>query len=520
MHPDRRLLTVELVAAPVLALGLMALAILQYHWLDQWRQREAESRQAALQTLTKGLAARIDAVVEQQLQRLRALADEAELLDLSAPRQHANDSRSTPVLWVAADPGTSNRPIWRLDPQHGRFVQAGYAELAQIVGARIGAGPAELTATLSEGSAPLLLLRQSARISPDQPQRAGLLIAALPSERIQAVLDELDDSEGDYALHAQLRPEPITSGLPVPSSALFAGQPAAGYWHLQLNYRAGSASELATRLQRRNLAVAAVILLLLAASSALLWIAARSRRRLAQQRLTMVAAVSHELRTPLSVIDSAAANLADGITREAASVVEYGRLIRDQSQRLRSLVEHALAPGVLADAGRRSLAQATASAALSEVLASCLDKLEALQARQRLRCSGPLPVLAVAAADLELMLSNLIANALRYSGPTTEVRLQTQTRGRWMDLNLSNDCSGLLPDERAQLLEPFFRGRQARCVHQEGSGLGLNLIQAISHRYGGRLRYGLRQDEIRFVLRLPLLTRAASPRKAQSEVDE
>ncbi len=511
MHADRRLLSVEMIAAPLLAVGLLALAVLQYHWLDQWRIAEAQSRQAALQTLAKGTAARIDAVVEQHLNLLRSLLDENGLLDLNAA-QPLPEGRSAlgQVLWVAdaADPDLG--PVWRLERgPRPRFVQSGYAELAQTAAPLWANGPSGLSGALVDGGAPLLIVPTLVRTRPELAATNGALIARLRLDTLRALLTELNrDSDSDYAVLAELSRSPSAHSWAVPTPANFPGQPAAGHWSLLLNYRAGSAADLAEKLKHRNLIVAAGILLLLAASAGLLWMVTRQRRRLAAQRLSMIATVSHELRTPLAVIDSAAANLAEGITASAEGVAAYGRLIRDHSQRLRRLVEHALAPGVLASSGE-GRSHRDCSAPLSTALQTCLDKLAEAQARQRLHCSGPMPLIAVDATDLDLMLSNLIGNALRYADPGSSVRLHTEIRRSWLRLGLSNDCRELQPDEAKRLFEPFFRGQHARSVHQPGSGLGLNLTLAISQRYGGDLRHRLQDGQIHFELRLPLASSAS-----------
>jgi signal transduction histidine kinase len=508
MLSNRRTPPLELLAAPVLALLLVVLAALQFHWLEQWALRDAESREVALATLAQGLVAEIDAEVERELARLRAIGD---VWARSASEQPAlaPSVETAPLWWVARDPRRTARPVWRLraGPQP-QFVEAGLAELLQQTGRwgerllrGVGGGPGEI-----EGLAPMLLLELRAAPAVAEHERGFLLQPLSPDLFQQALQRALRQSERSRAgvVRAQLLPaNESDAGILVPTPARFAGQPVAGYWRLQLRYSGGSARELAAQLQRGHLLLAGSILLLLAVSATLLGVAAYRRRRLAEQRLLTIATVSHELRTPLAVIDSAAANLADGITAEPARVREYGALIRNEAQRLQRWVEQALEPGVLADGAAAPVR--AGSSAIGASLQRCFDDLQIDPERLRLDLGNLADVVvALPAADLDLVLSNLIGNALSYADAGSPIWLRLQRRGRRLELRLCNRCGTLRPDERGRLLEPFFRAEHARSQRRHGSGLGLSLVRAVLQRHRGRLKIGFADTLVDVRVTLPL----------------
>ncbi len=509
MSTERRSTPLELLAAPLLGLLLLVLAGLQYHWLEQWALRDAESRQVALATLAQGLVAAIDAEVAQELDGLRAFAAASADVPLgqSLPRSAAQQKAT--IWWVAADPRRADRPVWRLQQRpQPRLVQVGLTELTQHGGAWTqqltrGGGVAE-----PEGSAPLLVLRQAQRRG-DTAGGAGYLMMVMPGDRLQSVLRRaMQQSERSRAgaISARLLPAAeVDTGMLVPTPMSFAGQPAAGYWRLQLDYAEGTASELAGQLQRRNLLLAGSVLLLLAASIALLAVAAYRTRRLAEQRLLMIATVSHELRTPLAVIDSAAANLAEGIAAEPARVREYGSLIRNEARRLRGWVEQALAPGVLAVQPR--VDRPSSGSEFGEAVQRVLSNLgESSRLRIDLaNCASA--VVTMPAADLDLIIGNLSVNALRYADADTEIQLQARRQGRRLVVEWRNRCSSLIRAERKRLLEPFFRSEQARSLHREGSGLGLNLVQAALGRCGGRIEIAFDDTLVTVRVNLPIAHR-------------
>src|SRR5262249_19998495 len=103
-----------------------------------------------------------------------------------------------------------------------------------------------------------------------------------------------------------------------------------GLWRLHLRNRSGSLETDVAQARRQNLLISFGILILLAAAVALLTLSARRARRLARQQMDFVAGVSHELRTPITVTNSAAYNLAKGVTRDPDQIQSYGRIIRKQ----------------------------------------------------------------------------------------------------------------------------------------------------------------------------------------------
>ncbi len=85
---------------------------------------------------------------------------------------------------------------------------------------------------------------------------------------------------------------------------------------------------------------------------------------------------------------------------------------------------------------------------------------------------------------LEIVLRNLLDNALRYTPPGTKVTLFVQRRNGDILLGVADDGPGVAPEELSRLAERFYRGRDA---HAEGSGLGLAIVQRIAELHAACL---------------------------------
>lgn len=93
--------------------------------------------------------------------------------------------------------------------------------------------------------------------------------------------------------------------------------------------------------------------------------------------------------------------------------------------------------------------------------------------------------------DFEIILGNLVDNALRYtpSGGTVDVAIAVT--GQEVRMEVRDTGPGLTEEDLPRVFERFFR---ARPHDSEGSGLGLAIAKAAAERQGARLRLDSRED--------------------------
>jgi signal transduction histidine kinase len=192
----------------------------------------------------------------------------------------------------------------------------------------------------------------------------------------------------------------------------------------------------------------------------------------AQQEREFVSNASHELRTPLAILK---AELDIALQPEATAEDWHFALVSagEEADRLARLAEDLLmiASGE-AGTPARDLEELPLGAFAGRV-ASRFDVPVELTVDPGVR------VLAQPAA-LDRALTNLIDNARRYGAEPIEVT--ARGRGDWIELHVIDQGSGFADDYLPRAFERFSRPRGARAG---GAGLGLALVEAVAHTYGG-----------------------------------
>ncbi len=233
-------------------------------------------------------------------------------------------------------------------------------------------------------------------------------------------------------------------------------------------------------------AVALLLALVVAGS----WVVVRSVRHEARQvqlRSDLLSSVSHELKTPLTSIRM----FVDTLLMDRVSGPEEAReclsLISRETERLGRLIEQVLTLARLEGGARRIV---RARVPLPELLEDACDAVRPEAGRLGVRIVQDL---SAAPADFLLdrtavseVLTNLLTNAVKYTGYGQEVLLQARAEAGGLRLDVTDAGPGVPEDERPHLFGRFFRGSAAAASGAEGTGLGLAIVKALAEGHSGR----------------------------------
>jgi PAS domain S-box-containing protein len=230
-----------------------------------------------------------------------------------------------------------------------------------------------------------------------------------------------------------------------------------------------------------------------------------------------LALLSHELRNPLAPILTAAQLME--LRGDVATPREREVIIR-QAQHLVRLVDDLL------DVSRMARGKVTLTKEpleLSSVVARAVEATAPLleQRRHELLLSVPSEGLPVEADEVRLtqVVSNLLANAARYTHPGGRIEVTGAREGDSVVLHVRDNGMGIDPGLLPHVFEMFVQGARGPDRAEGGLGLGLSLVRTLTALHGGTVSgrsEGLGRGS-EFTVRLPASVEPVKSRAASSE---
>ena len=197
-------------------------------------------------------------------------------------------------------------------------------------------------------------------------------------------------------------------------------------------------------------------------------------KKLESFRSEFIANVSHELKTPMTCILGAVETIQEERDLPAEQYEKLMKMLDEQAGRLNALIRRQ----------RREFLQVD----LQDILESGMQTLqqEAIQHGMTIRITHAEPVSAAGDAQLlEQALSNLIHNAIKYSGsPDIELSLSRE-EGNAV-ISVTDHGCGIPEENQPRIFERFYRVHKERSRALGGTGLGLAIVKHIAQLHNGK----------------------------------
>jgi PAS domain S-box-containing protein len=225
-------------------------------------------------------------------------------------------------------------------------------------------------------------------------------------------------------------------------------------------------------------------------------------------RERLLAELSHDLRAPLQIVLTRAERL-----RRA----RRGRALDAETQGIRLAALDALEQvDAMLEQVRRDHGEARLSLVdddLAAVVRSVAEQFEALAGERRIRMLVETPEQLTSRFDPERIsrvVSNLLANALRFAAAAGVARVTLAEDGDAAVLEVADSGAGVPPEQRAILFERFRTADNGQ--GRTGTGLGLAIVKEFVQLHGGTVAVGeAPEGGALFTVRLPREPAASEP---------
>ena len=209
-----------------------------------------------------------------------------------------------------------------------------------------------------------------------------------------------------------------------------------------------------------------------------------------EQHDSFINAVTHELKTPIASIRLYLQTLqrrdVDEVQRR-----EFYRLMVDDTDRLLGTVEQVL------KAGQATHKKGNHRAPLNfgDLVQECVDvartshhlQPEALRYEQEVNNGAGTSVVGDG-EELRTAVSNVIDNAIKYSGPAVDIAVRLETPDdKHVTLSVQDNGVGISAQELKRIFKRFYRVPNRTLSHVKGTGLGLFIVRTIARKHGGRV---------------------------------
>lgn len=89
---------------------------------------------------------------------------------------------------------------------------------------------------------------------------------------------------------------------------------------------------------------------------------------------------------------------------------------------------------------------------------------------------------------MDIVLSNLVNNAYKYSGGAFQLNVEVRRRRRWAVLVVQDGGVGVDPRELRKIFKMFYRAPATQDLGAQGTGLGLFIVRSVVRGMGGRVK--------------------------------
>lgn len=230
------------------------------------------------------------------------------------------------------------------------------------------------------------------------------------------------------------------------------------------------------------------------------------QKKLSEVKNDFINNMTHELKTPIATVSAAVEAMQNfNALNDTRKTQNYLSISKQELSRLSDLVEKVLQ---IAAEEKEEIELFKEPTALGELIETMLNNYEMVSSKE-VKFTFDNQVgdrrVMVDRTHLANAVSNLVDNAIKYSGDTVNIRLNARIDKGFLELRVIDNGIGIPRNYQENVFDKFFRVPTGNLHKVKGFGLGLSYVKKVVDMHGGTI---LLQSEIgkgsEFIIRIPV----------------
>lgn len=216
-------------------------------------------------------------------------------------------------------------------------------------------------------------------------------------------------------------------------------------------------------------------------------------RKSQNMRSDFIANASHELRTPLVSLKGFLETITDSAKDDPKSQKKFLEIMKSEANKMEVLIEDLM---LLSRIELQEHIRLKDKVDIKEVIENVIllnsKKISEKKLNVNLNIKEKERFVIGDKEKLSAVFLNLLDNAIKYSGNSKSIRIQSSenTNGlkNYTSISVIDEGFGIAPEDIHRITERFFRTENAKKLKIEGTGLGLAITKHIINQHRGELK--------------------------------